>query len=145
MKFFSLFIPLIAALSTATAEELVTAATAAATSTGPEPTTYQLTICSNSNPLILGTYTSTTSTAVIIGGTHTFKNTNSLSPYGFWRHDGFWYFGEIASWPPVTIYRCYMDCPHGSPVPPVTGYVLKRGETGGELDITQGECGDVEL
>jgi hypothetical protein len=61
---------------------------------------------------------------------------------GIWRHGGFWYVGDYASWPPVTFYRCVVGCEQDEAEPPATGYKSKKGvEEAGELTIQSTPCG----
>lgn len=39
----------------------------------------------------------------------------------FWQ--GFWYFGDMAQWPPETFFRCVEGCPYQSETPPAKGFV----------------------
>jgi hypothetical protein len=45
---------------------------------------------------------------------------------GIWRHGGFWYIGDYASWPPQTYYRCVVGCEQSLDIPPLTGYKQKK-------------------
>lgn len=45
-----------------------------------------------------------------------YSNDNGKSLF---RHGGFWYFGDVDAWPPVTDYRCVSDCPINEDTPPL--------------------------
>ena len=43
-----------------------------------------------------------------------------------YRHQGYWYIGDLAPWPPETHYRCIEGCGHMMPTPPKSGYQPKK-------------------
>ena len=49
-------------------------------------------------------------------GIHKYTNANKMSIY---RHNGFWYIGDVSVWPPTTHYRCVSDCPKDEDLPTV--------------------------
>jgi hypothetical protein len=49
-------------------------------------------------------------------GISKYTNGQKISIY---RHNGFWYMGDLTSWPPVTHYRCVADCPKDGEQPPL--------------------------
>ena len=38
------------------------------------------------------------------------------------RHNGYWYMGDMRPWPPVTNYRCVADCNKDEDVPPMVDF-----------------------
>lgn len=64
----------------------------------------------------MGTYTN----GELFNGAPTFTNNNDMS---FYRNNGFWYLGSLASWPPVTYYRCVDSegCNYAMDVPNTDG------------------------
>mmetsp|Transcript_5332 Transcript_5332/g.5494 ORF Transcript_5332/g.5494 Transcript_5332/m.5494 type:complete len:134 (+) Transcript_5332:48-449(+) len=77
----------------------------------------ELYVCAAGDPVLLGSYTS--SSADMMDGVPTFTNSNEMS---FFRNNGFWYLGDLTSWPPKTHYRCVQPegCNVGEAVPPTT-------------------------
>eukprot|EP00937_MAST-01D_sp_MAST-1D-sp2_P000385 g385.t1 len=47
-------------------------------------------------------------------GVPKYTNEHGLSIF---RHNGYWYFGDLKPWPPVTHYRCVADCPKDEDAP----------------------------
>lgn len=68
-------------------------------------------VCDSANPKLLGVYLP----GAEMDGAATFSNQNDLS---FYRNKGFWYLGDLSSWPPTTLFRCVLDCPEGELIPP---------------------------
>jgi hypothetical protein len=56
-------------------------------------------VCSAGDPTLIGKY----SPGAQFNDAPTYTNENDMS---FFRNKGFWYLGNLASWPPVTHYRC---------------------------------------
>ena len=54
-----------------------------------------------------------------LSGSPTFTNANMKSIF---RHGAFWYMGDLdeSTWPPVSSYRCVLECPMNELLPPVT-------------------------
>ena len=73
-------------------------------------------VCRAGDPSVLGTYTSGSSS---MDGVPTFTNSNEVS---FFRNNGFWYLGDLTTWPPKTHYRCVQPegCNVGGVVPPTS-------------------------
>ena len=69
-------------------------------------------VCSSPDESFLGKYTPGNS----IDGTPSFVNENDMA---FFRHNKFWYLGDLHQWPPVTHYRCvdYEGCNAGKEIP----------------------------
>lgn len=79
----------------------------AATSHSTHHTYY---VCDAGTTAYIGRYT------IDSNRLHTYRNDDGKALF---RHHGFWYMGDLTTWPPVTDYRCVLDCPHGSELPPV--------------------------
>ena len=52
-------------------------------------------------------------------GVPKYTNENGLSIF---RHNGYWYMGDLRPWPPVTNYRCVADCTKDEDVPPTVDF-----------------------
>ena len=52
-----------------------------------------------------------------------FVNEEGMSIY---RHQGYWYIGDLEPWPPETHYRCIEGCGHNQEMPPASGYMPKK-------------------
>ena len=78
--------------------------------------TKELFVCRAGDPTVLGVYTSSDST---MDGAPVFTNANEIS---FYRNNGFWYIGDLTTWPPRTHYRCVQPegCNVKGEVPPTT-------------------------
>ena len=78
-------------------------------------------VCSAGEAAFVGEYVEDSASS---DGTSKFINENGMSVY---RHQGYWYIGDMAPWPPVTYYRCIEGCGYNSETPPLTGYQPKKG------------------
>ena len=45
-----------------------------------------------------------------------------LAAMSIFRHNGYWYFGDLRNWPPTTTYRCVADCPKDEELPPTVAF-----------------------
>lgn len=61
----------------------------------------EFSICEAADSSILGTYKS--EGEALMDGAKVYSNGNDMA---FFRNKGFWYFGNLAPWPPETHYRC---------------------------------------
>lgn len=76
----------------------------------------QVYVCACEDPLFLGAYSTSGET---MDDAPIYTNANDLSIF---RHNKFWYIGNLAPWPPETHFRCVEaeDCGFDELVPPVT-------------------------
>eukprot|EP00617_Octactis_speculum_P008765 CAMPEP_0185775068 /NCGR_PEP_ID=MMETSP1174-20130828/81124_1 /TAXON_ID=35687 /ORGANISM="Dictyocha speculum, Strain CCMP1381" /LENGTH=113 /DNA_ID=CAMNT_0028462531 /DNA_START=38 /DNA_END=379 /DNA_ORIENTATION=+ len=92
-------------------------------------------ICENENPLFLGTYKLAEATN---DGVPAYVNDDGMSIF---RHQGFWYIGDLAPWPPQTFYRCVDDCAAGMDSPPAAFFKGKKvGTTSPGVSLTTQPC-----
>lgn len=71
----------------------------------------QIHVCESPDPKLLGIYVPGTE----MDGVATFTNEKDFS---FYRNNGYWYLGDLSVWPPITHYRCVLECPEGENLPP---------------------------
>jgi hypothetical protein len=95
--------------------------------------TASLHVCSAGVASFVGEYTEDSLT---FDGAPKFVNENGMSVY---RHQGYWYFGDMAPWPPMTYYRCIEGCGYNSPAPPLTGFQPKKGVGAAPSPVLQSE------
>ncbi len=76
----------------------------------------QIHVCESQDPKFLGTFSTSRET---MDGVAVYSNANEMS---FFRNKGFWYLGNLATWPPETHYRCVEaeGCNFNLPVPPTS-------------------------
>eukprot|EP00518_Triparma_eleuthera_P000950 CAMPEP_0182459652 /NCGR_PEP_ID=MMETSP1319-20130603/4734_1 /TAXON_ID=172717 /ORGANISM="Bolidomonas pacifica, Strain RCC208" /LENGTH=118 /DNA_ID=CAMNT_0024658615 /DNA_START=13 /DNA_END=366 /DNA_ORIENTATION=+ len=86
----------------------------------PSPSSAVYSVCSSSNPDLLGRYSHTH----YVDSAPVWTNDEGM---GIWRHFGYWYVGDYSEWPPVTYYRCVVGCEQGGDEPPLKGYKTKKG------------------
>jgi hypothetical protein len=78
-------------------------------------------VCSVGDPRFIGKYAEDSSQTS--DGAQRYVNDGGMSIY---RHQGYWYFGDTAPWPPVTHFRCIEGCGYNLPTPPMSGYLAKK-------------------
>ncbi len=61
----------------------------------------EFSICESADASLLGVYRSDGD--ALMDGARIYSNGNDMA---FFRNKGFWYFGNLAPWPPETHYRC---------------------------------------
>jgi hypothetical protein len=49
------------------------------------------------------------------------KYTNKAG-ISIYRHNGYWYIGDVTNWPPTTHYRCVSDCEKDGETPPLVQF-----------------------
>mmetsp|Transcript_10763 Transcript_10763/g.13054 ORF Transcript_10763/g.13054 Transcript_10763/m.13054 type:complete len:119 (+) Transcript_10763:50-406(+) len=76
-------------------------------------------ICDSGNPKFIGHFVED----AVADGSPKYVNEEGMSIF---RHQGYWYLGDMAPWPPVTHYRCIEGCGYNSPTPPLNGYQPKK-------------------
>jgi len=84
----------------------------------PEEAGSDLWVCDCGAPDFLGKYT--LSEDHIYDGVPSYINAQKKSVF---RNNGFWYLGDVTSWPLETHYRCvgHENCPMKRPSPPIPG------------------------
>ncbi len=78
--------------------------------------TSEIHVCESEDPKFLGSYSLSRET---MDGVQVFSNSNDMS---FFRNKGFWYIGNLATWPPETHYRCVEQegCNYNLDTPPTS-------------------------
>jgi len=77
-------------------------------------------VCSAGDVRFIGKYVEDTQTS---DGVQRYVNNGGMTLY---RHQGYWYFGDMTPWPPVTHFRCIEGCGYNLPTPPLFGYLAKK-------------------
>jgi len=58
------------------------------------------------------------------GGSYIYTNEEGKS---IWQRHGFWYIGDMSSWPPQTYFRCLdMPCTYNRDFPSLEGYKVTK-------------------
>ena len=80
-------------------------------------------VCEAEDSKFLGTYMAS---EAAMDGELVFSNEHDMS---FFRNKGFWYLGNMETWPPETHYRCVQPegCNFDGPIPPMTGEGMWEG------------------
>eukprot|EP00613_Pedinella_sp_CCMP2098_P006359 CAMPEP_0171610154 /NCGR_PEP_ID=MMETSP0990-20121206/9884_1 /TAXON_ID=483369 /ORGANISM="non described non described, Strain CCMP2098" /LENGTH=122 /DNA_ID=CAMNT_0012173517 /DNA_START=31 /DNA_END=399 /DNA_ORIENTATION=+ len=76
-------------------------------------------VCECGNPKFVGHYVAESAS----DGSPKYANEEGMSIF---RHQGYWYMGDMEPWPPETHYRCIEGCGYNEPTPPLTGFQLKK-------------------
>ena len=73
-------------------------------------------------------------------GVEKWTNAKGMSMF---RHNGYWYMGDLRPWPPVTYYRCVADCPKDEDLPPLVAFESnpKKGKDPAPT-VQSGPCND---
>lgn len=69
-------------------------------------------------------------------GVFRYTNENGISVY---RHNGYWYMGDMRPWPPVTTYRCVFECPKDEDFPPLVTFETNAKKGKDPAPILQAE------